>query len=80
MVGSLHIVKSFKKWEYCKGGINIAIRDSLKQDEIVEMDELIDDFISQPSYVSAVSKDIRETVLNGRNVVFRFVIEEVEGE
>lgn len=44
------------------------------------MNDLITDFLKQPSYVSEISVDIRETVLNGRRVILKFVIEEVEGE
>jgi len=58
----------------------MGFRDCVKQDEIVEMDSLIEDFIKAPVYETELAIDIRETTLNGRKVVMRFVIEEIEEE
>jgi len=53
---------------------------SLTEDEIVKMDKLIYEFLRQPLFTTEVSTEIRETVLNGRNVVLKFAIEEIDDE
>ena len=55
----------------------MALKDCIKQKEITRMDDLIEDFINAPEYETELSIDLRNTVLNGRDVVLKFVIEEI---